>query len=1322
MTSLINWNKDKVLKFSINNAYIGEDLTDFPVLLNISESSGINGFDCSALFTELNYSITGDTFSGPDGSLPSTSLWSATDSTVSILNNKLYISSTVSKEVISNFFLAGDFDVQVDVEVIVGPSINSWNLALKVKWPNGANTDAVSIYNAFTGSTRQFVSDRFINNAGAVIATSVVTLNNTKLRITRSGTTFYFYYWNGSNWVAVSSYSGGSQNVYIYICRSSWDSNPSSTNTFSNFLINSGSVIWPSNKYPNRKKIAVVYPSLQEQSIQELDANTMLLIESNSSSNGSTTFIDSSNYKNTISLVGTTSHSISQALYGSSAIYFDGTGDSLVVTNNSNINLEANSFTLELFVYFNTIPGTGAYATLCTKRISSTSDMAYSIFYGGTEGLFFEFSSTGTSTTTVFTSTNTLSAGKWYHIAVCRNATELKLFIDGAQKGTTYTIGSTVIYNSTQPLRIGAENSLYCLNGFIDKFRLSKGIARYTSSFQSFNVPTASAFTTFTTGDPYWSSVVLAMPMNGTNGSTTFVDLTGKAITRYGDTRISTVQSKTGGASALFDGGNDYLELVHHTDFMFSSGDFTIEFWIYPMAGGGTFQYIVAKYGIVSNTRNWAIRISSTGTIDMLVSTSGTAAELTLTGPLAVLDTWQHVAVTRQVTTFRLFVNGVQEALGTLSGTLFSETNPVVIGNSGPGAEWWFSGYIDDLRITKGIAKYTVNFTLPTIGITTDVPDDPYWSSVVLAMPMNGTNASTAFIDLKGVPVNVAGNTQISTAQSKFGGSSAYFDGSGDYLSSPNNTLFDFGNLDLTIEFWIYCEVAWASQPASCGVIGHKFSDLTNGWVIYRNGSQTSKICCRFGSAIGDIYSNSAPSTSTWEHWAFVKSGDIYTWYKNGIADSTTINSTSANIYDSSATFYIGYSQTWSGYFKGYIDDVRITKGVARYTSNFTIPSSYYSKSTNFKSYLHKEQTQLYCEIECWDQNNKSIQLWAKVPKILYNQPTELLLYFDKTQPDNTYYIGNIGERAAQQVWDSNYSAVYHLSQDPSLGGACIKDSTINLRNGTPAGSMLSTSVVAGVGGKATLFNGTSQYIECGTFDPRVTYGTVTMEVTYALITIVATAYVFIKGNDNLTHSYGIGLPGPNSILALAYNNTYPPAWPSTSSRDTTQNFIYAAEVISGSNVTGYDSDNATAITAIPGTYSSTAAPIRIAATNRSSPYTYYCNCKVREARISQVARSTSWLKATNYSTRDALCIVSSGSIYTFSGYTTESGIAVQRTLYLYERASGELMDKCVSDEMGFYNLKTTSSGIHNIVCLDSTESPDYDDLILCKVTPTEVV
>ncbi|MHA1355733.1 MAG: DUF2341 domain-containing protein, partial [Candidatus Heimdallarchaeota archaeon] len=192
---------------------------------------------------------------------------------------------------------------------------------------------------------------------------------------------------------------------------------------------------------------------------------------------------------------------------------------------------------------------------------------------------------------------------------------------------------------------------------------------------------------------------------------------------------------------------------------------------------------------------------------------------------------------------------------------------------------------------------------------------------------------------------------------------------------------------------------------------------------------------------------------------------------------------------NSDKILYVGCRMKPAGigeYFPGYIDELRVSKGVARWTSNFIPPAGPYGSSWDNRKKIAVTttvsgiETQLYTEIEYWDSINEQAYLWTKVPTIVSGTNTDLYLYYDINHTTNSGYIGDTGEVAAQNVWDSNFKAVYHLTQDPVGGSNCMWDSTSNVNHGTPGGTMTSDDLVDGKVGKALDFDGGDDSIDLG--------------------------------------------------------------------------------------------------------------------------------------------------------------------------------------------------------------------------------------------------
>jgi len=223
--------------------------------------------------------------------------------------------------------------------------------------------------------------------------------------------------------------------------------------------------------------------------------------------------------------------------------------------------------------------------------------------------------------------------------------------------------------------------------------------------------------------DQDYRNVSLLLHGNGANGSTTITDSspTPKAATLVGDVQISTAQSKFGGSSIVFDKVADRITYAASSDFAFGTGDFTIEAWVYSrdtsIAARGWFQVSTTTGGLQPGY-NSGIAIfqgnnknAGSAANGICVAIDGNNFFGSEVGAAVLAENqWQHIAVTRFGSTCRVFVNGTEIGSRTSSANL-TATNLVVGGYYD--TPYLFDGYIDDLRITKGVARYTANFTPP---------------------------------------------------------------------------------------------------------------------------------------------------------------------------------------------------------------------------------------------------------------------------------------------------------------------------------------------------------------------------------------------------------------------------------------------------------------------------------------------------------------------------------------------------------------------------------------------------------------------------------
>jgi hypothetical protein len=289
---------------------------------------------------------------------------------------------------------------------------------------------------------------------------------------------------------------------------------------------------------------------------------------------------------------------------------------------------------------------------------------------------------------------------------------------------------------------------------------------------------------------------------------------------------------------------------------------------------------------------------------------------------------WYHLAYTRYGSTFRVFLNGVQVFTFTSSATFTATSNPLNVGASSTDTNAPFFGYITDVRMIRGISLYNSNFVLPSTPLTTSVTSGTStYNAVVL---LNNTNGGIVDQHSSNV-LETVGNAQVSTAVKKYNNGSIYFDGSGDYLKIPSSPNFEFGTGDFTIEGWVYL----VSTSSYSTIISNRTTDTDNTagrWsVAIRNSA------FEFFSGGSQIISSGTVSTSTWTFFTVTRASGSLKLFLNGTQVGSTTSFTTSL---SALSVSIGANGAGTETLTGYIDDLRITKGYARYTSNFTAPTS----------------------------------------------------------------------------------------------------------------------------------------------------------------------------------------------------------------------------------------------------------------------------------------------------------------------------------------------------------------------------------------------
>ena len=621
---------------------------------------------------------------------------------------------------------------------------------------------------------------------------------------------------------------------------------------------------------------------------------------------------DSSSNNHTITVAGDTyASTFSPYRSGGYSTYFDG---SSLISAATPAAIGSQDYTIEFWM--NSPNVTSTWQSLVSRDYNNSDSFR---LYKKTSTSELAFYSGGSVRAT--TSGAGLTNNVWHHIAVVRNSGTLQIYVDGVSKASVSN--SDDISEAAAPINIGGntgEVSSYPFTGYIRDMRVVNGTAVYTSAFTPPTEPLTAITNTalLTCHLPYiadGSTNAHAITVNGN-----------VSITPFSMDDYLSYSAGTNGGSVYFDGVGDYLSIgATGAPSEFGSGDFTLEMWY---KGTDTDQYatLTSKGAGGFTSGDWSLMMNTTvpslvGNIAFYVHDYNPASPMLITGDVSASDNaWVHIAVVRSGNDWNLYVNGVSEAYVD-SSTTINDTSSVVLIGADHSYGRYLSGFISDYRIVKGTAVYTAAFTPPTEPLTATAD-----TKFLL-------NPETSISDLSQTSLlKPFGNTVTSSSQVKFAGTrSVYFDGVGDYLTAPSSATMGIGTGDFTIECWFYA----TDGAIDVGVWDtHSQSSSSDGLTLTRITPTTFRVW----DSSQILVSSATAITDNWNHLAVVRNGGTLELFVNGVSQGTVSNSTNMN---SAQEIVIGAgryenSASPTAFVKGYMQDFRITKGLARYTTNFT--------------------------------------------------------------------------------------------------------------------------------------------------------------------------------------------------------------------------------------------------------------------------------------------------------------------------------------------------------------------------------------------------
>ena len=647
---------------------------------------------------------------------------------------------------------------------------------------------------------------------------------------------------------------------------------------------------------------------------------TMLLHGDGTNGAQNNTFLDSSTNNFTITRNGTPTQG-SFSPYGDLwSNNFSGSTQYLTIATNAVFTYATGDFTIEGWAQ---LGKTGAIQYLVDQRNSGTASAIIPTIYVSASNVLTYFVSGAAQ----ITGTTALTVGVWFHFSVCRSGTSTKLFLNGVQEGSTYSDSNN--YAASRVLLASqADTAANFLQGYLSNVRLVKGTALYTSTFTPSTTPL-----TAVSGTSLLTCQSNRFRDNSSNNFT--LTRTGTpSVQRFSpfDPAAAYSTSVIGGSGIFNRTVGDYLSIANNAALNMGTSDFTLEAWIYPTGTGVVYSNIFNKDG--KNAVSWPqYNLYLNTSFNVLASFSavpntGTSPTALITSSSTIpINTWTHVAVTRIGVNATLWVNGV--SAGTSSSVPSNLTNgarPLLLGYEDRGitysSDHAFNGNISNARIVKGTAVYTATFTPPTAPIT---------AITNTQLLTNFTNAGVVDNAMMNDLVTV-GNAQVSTAVTKFGTGSMAFDGTGDWLTFIDTPNVQLGTGNFTIEGWVYL--------SALGSVRGFFSKGTSTTGISLGVNALNQLV--FNYTASSLTATTALVISTWYHVAVVRNGTAtgnVKIYLNGTADATSGGAINDN-FNQTSIGYVGADRVATSPMNGYIDDLRVTKGLARYTANFTAPTA----------------------------------------------------------------------------------------------------------------------------------------------------------------------------------------------------------------------------------------------------------------------------------------------------------------------------------------------------------------------------------------------
>ena len=506
------------------------------------------------------------------------------------------------------------------------------------------------------------------------------------------------------------------------------------------------------------------------------------------------------------------------------------------------------------------------------------------------------------------------SVDTWYHVVgVKESDSSWKVYVNGVL-GNSSTATRNRDTTGLNGIAIGAFDGG------------SQGIVNYANGIVDDAVVFKRALTPEEVSNIYYGIVEmdaytkLLLHFEGADASTVIRDEMGKAVTAYGNAQLDTAQKKFGSSSLLLDGDGDYISVNDSDDFNFGAGNFTIDFWV-RFANASGEQFFMTQYA--DNNNRFFIYKSSENKLSVGAVAGGSpAGEFYMSSAWSGLsaDTWYHVAFVRNGSSCLMFIDGVSQAVtqSAAFGTMANIVANVDIGRYTSGAHQ-VNGWLDEFRVSKGIARWTANFTPPAsaYGKRLELADFPLFGDANLASYYRLEGNSN---DSKGSYHGTDTDITYAIANGKFN-QGALFNGSSSKIDLPTNS----GNHQaISVAFWIKTTQTSRGEVLTFGGSANNNSLFA---ALGRTTAGKIDLCIWNGSTTSVVTQLTAINDGKWHHIVLIRNGTSGIIYLDAIRDGAgTLHNTNLG----NERWCFGYNRPGGGTpdYAGSLDDVAIFERV----------------------------------------------------------------------------------------------------------------------------------------------------------------------------------------------------------------------------------------------------------------------------------------------------------------------------------------------------------------------------------------------------------